>query len=103
VIRRRYRADDAEATLNIFKRAIHLTAARDYSAEQFQAWAPDDLPLTRWAEAREAARSWVARADHRIVGFTDLSPTGHIGMAVRASSGHRRGAAGPARPLNGSC
>lgn len=72
---RPYRDEDAGRTLEIYERAVHLTAARDYSPEQLAAWAPLDRDTTAradWAKRRAAARTLVAVEGERIAGFSDL-------------------------------
>ena len=77
---RDYQPLDAEATLDVFRHAIRVTASRDYSPEQIAAWAPGDTNITRWAARRAAARTVVATLDDRVVGFTDLDDRGYIDM-----------------------
>jgi putative acetyltransferase len=71
---------DADATLEVFRRAVHVTAAGQYSREQLRAWAPPELDPARWAELRGAVRGWVAEMDARVVGFMDLDRPDHLGM-----------------------
>lgn len=77
---RDYGGLDAEATLDVFRRAIRVMASRDYSSEQIAAWAPGDTNITRWAARRAAAHTVVATLDDRVVGFTDLDESGYIDM-----------------------
>lgn len=72
---RRYRDTDARATRSIFERAVRVTAAAHYTAEQLAAWVPDDslsAVLDDWAARRAAVTTWVAELDDAVVGFTDL-------------------------------
>ena len=93
VTTRRYRSEDAAATLNIFRRAVNVTAALHYTLEQRRAWAPEDLPLARWEADRAGARTWVALHGGRVAGFTDLDLHGHIGMLYVDPDRARRGVA----------
>ncbi|WP_258723484.1 GNAT family N-acetyltransferase [Cellulomonas sp. NS3] len=77
---RPYRDDDAAATLDVFHRAIRLLASRDYTAEQVDAWASPDIDPVVWAGRRAAARTQVAEADGRVVGFTDVDEDGYVDM-----------------------
>ena len=77
---RAYAADDAEATLAIFLRAVRETARTHYSSEQIAAWAADSGDLDSWAAARAAAHTQLAIVDGRVVGFTDLDDRGYIDM-----------------------
>lgn len=77
---RPYTPADADATLAVFRRAIRITAARDYSPEQVAAWAPDDLDPGQWGERRRERGTVVADLDGRVVGFTDVDATGYVDM-----------------------
>ena len=57
VILRDYRESDGPATLDVFLRAIRVTAARDYTPEQVAAWASDEIDPAGWAARRRAART----------------------------------------------
>ncbi|WGF87748.1 GNAT family N-acetyltransferase [Marinivivus vitaminiproducens] len=90
---RRYRLEDAAATLAVFRSAVHEGAARDYTQAQRAAWAPAIMDETAWASRRAAKPGWVAEIDGAVVGFTDLEPDGHIDMLFVAARFHRRGVA----------
>jgi putative acetyltransferase len=77
---RDYTDADARATLDVFLRAVRVTAARDYTADQIRAWAPDDLDPLAWATRRAGARTRVAVRDGVVVGFTDVDATGYVDM-----------------------
>ena len=77
---RTWEPTDAAATLEVFRRSVHVTAAADCSAAQRAAWAPDDLEVQEWGRRRAAAGTRVAVHDGSVAGFTDLSARGHIGM-----------------------
>lgn len=72
--------EDAAATLAVFRAAVRVTAAADYTREQVEAWAPDDLDLDTWAARRAARRTVVAEVDGRVVGFTDVDDDGYVDM-----------------------
>ncbi|WP_168223310.1 GNAT family N-acetyltransferase [Plantibacter sp. M259] len=92
---RRYRDTDARATRSIFERAVRVTAAAHYTAEQLAAWVPDDPPgavLDDWAARRAAVKTWVAELDDSVVGFTDLDlETGYLDMLFVDPGAGRRG------------
>lgn len=77
---REYRESDAVGTLEVFTRAVRVTARQDYSPEQIDAWVGSDRSLTDWHEARAASNTQVAELGGELVGFTGVSSTGHIGM-----------------------
>jgi putative acetyltransferase len=72
---------DAEGTYAVFTSAITRTASADYDPEQIDAWLgarPADVE--KWNGRRTAARTWVATADGRVVGFSDLVDDGLLDM-----------------------
>lgn len=71
-------AEDLEATIEIFVRAIRGTASADYTDAQVNAWAQADP--SSWAERRCRRDSWLALADGIPAGFAELEPDGHIDM-----------------------
>lgn len=75
---RPYRADDLDALIDIFLRAIRETAAKDYAQPQIEAWAQADRDA--WAVRRASRPTWVAWIDTAPVGFTDLEPDGYLDM-----------------------
>jgi putative acetyltransferase len=77
---RAYVADDAEATSQIFLRAVRETAPAHYSPEQVAAWADDYGDLDSWAASRSAVDTQLAIIDGQVVGFTDLDDQGYIDM-----------------------
>lgn len=76
---REYRPTDADATIDIFLRAIREVASKDYSPAQIDAWAKvDDAGV--WAEWRANRPTWLAIHDMQPVGFTDLKADGCLDM-----------------------
>lgn len=92
---RRYCDTDARVTRSIFERAVRVTAAADYTAEQLAAWVPEDRAdtvLDDWAARRAAVTTWVAELDDSVVGFTDLDvKIGYLDMLFVDPDAGRRG------------
>jgi len=93
VILRDYGESDGPATLDVFRRAIRVTAARDYSPEQVAAWASDEIDPAGWDARRRASRTRVAEVDGRVVGFTDVDERGYVDRLVVDPAVARRGVA----------
>ena len=95
VLIRPYKPTDAPATLEIFTRAVHETAADNYTAAQLAAWAPSDRDAGAWAQKRMQAETLVAVDDGstRVIGFTDIDATGYIDMMFVHPEWVRRGVA----------
>jgi putative acetyltransferase len=77
---RPYVPADASPTLDVFRRAVRLTAASDYSPVQLEAWASDDIDPREWAARRLAADTVVAVDEGHVVGFIDVDVLGYIDM-----------------------
>lgn len=91
---RRYRSEDAPATLEIFLAAVTETASADYSPEQIQAWArPDRRETSDWDTARSTRNTYVAVIGTEIAGFSDVSETGYIDMMFVSPKHARQGVA----------
>jgi putative acetyltransferase len=75
---RRFKPGDEAALFRVFFTAIHRVAARDYSREQVDAWAPADFDMDLWASRVQEIRPFVAMLGNEIVGYADLQPDGYI-------------------------
>lgn len=80
VIVREYAPPDAEPTWEVYFRAVRDTALKDYSAEQVAAWAPASVDLGAWNQRRSNAHTFVATEAGRVVGFSDVTDDGVLGM-----------------------
>ena len=77
---RPYRDTDAEPTWQVFHAAVRVTAAKDYTPEQLEAWSPGEVDLEAWGRRRAAAWTVVAVEGDRVVGFSDLTDDGVLDM-----------------------
>lgn len=75
---RRFKPGDEAALLDVYRSAIHLIAAQDYTAEQIQAWAPADMDADSWARRMREIQPFVAEQGGEIVGYADLQQNGYI-------------------------
>jgi putative acetyltransferase len=75
---RRFNKSDVREIMTLFYETVHSVNARDYSAEQVDAWAPFDMDYDRWVESLSSRITFVAESDSIIVGFAELEETGHI-------------------------
>lgn len=79
ILIRPYAPADADATIDIFLRAIREVSSKDYSSAQIEAWAKvEDRGL--WAERRISRPAWIAEIDGEPVGFSDLTADGCLDM-----------------------
>jgi putative acetyltransferase len=75
---RRFSVGDEASLLRVYLSSIRLVAARDYTVQQIQAWAPADLDADVWAEKMREIRPFVVEIDGEVVGYADVQPDGYI-------------------------
>ena len=90
---RRYESRDAAATLDIFYRAVHVTAASSYSPEQIAVWAPENIDVESWGRKQLTRNGVVAEVDGEVAGFSDVDARGYIDMMFVAPEHGRTGVA----------
>lgn len=90
---RNFRSADAPLLRAVFHAAVHQLAARDYAAEQREAWAPHEHDAAQWAARMQANQPFVAEQDGEVAGFADLQDSGYIDMFFVAPAFAGRGVA----------
>lgn len=90
---RSYRPRDLTTLMALFRASVHGIAHRDYTQAQLAAWVPADLDSEAWASRLAANHARLAEEGERIVGFAELSPSGHVDMLFVAPDRQRRGIA----------
>ncbi|HKU65346.1 MAG TPA: GNAT family N-acetyltransferase [Rhizomicrobium sp.] len=88
---RDYHDADSEALAEIFTRAVHQIARRDYSPAQIAAWAPERRDMAQFSARCRAKPTFVAEYKGQAAGFTDLDGEGHIDMFYVSPAFQRRG------------
>lgn len=77
---RNYRPADLDTVLDVFQRAVHETAARDYTPEEIEAWAPEAPDRAKWQARLASGQVWVCEEQGRIAGFARVEPDGYIDL-----------------------
>ncbi|MDF2653201.1 MAG: acetyltransferase [Paenibacillus sp.] len=78
---RSFTDSDINQIVSLFYETVHSVNKRDYSQEQLNAWAPKDeekLKLNTWKESLSHNVTYVAEIEGKIVGFSDMTPFGHL-------------------------
>lgn len=93
IVLRHYLSSDSTATLAVFRDAILVTAARDYSAEQVRAWSGADggIDEQEWDAKRRSLNTMIAEIDGTVAGFSDVDACGYIDMMFVSTAYGRRG------------
>ena len=77
----KYRESDLEEIVDLFLDTVHEINRKDYSLAQLNAWAPYERRqeiIESWQKTLREHISYVARCEHKIVGFADLTLDGLI-------------------------
>lgn len=88
---RAFRTADAPALQAVFYSAIHTVAAKDYTLEQLDAWAPHRPDWEAWTERMERLQPFVVEDGGRLVGYADLQTSGYIDHFYVSGTYARRG------------
>ncbi|MCM3292447.1 GNAT family N-acetyltransferase [Paenibacillus sp. MER 180] len=78
---RSFEIEDIAQIVDLFFDTVHTVNAKDYTAAQLQAWAPDDEQeekLALWAESLSQHMTYVAIRDGELVGFSDMDAGGYL-------------------------
>lgn len=75
---RKYQSSDCREMTKLFYETVHTVNLRDYSAEQADAWAPENPDTDQWDRSFLEHYSIVAVEDGRIVGFGDIDESGYL-------------------------
>jgi putative acetyltransferase len=84
---------DAPELASLFREAIRVTAASDYSPEQLAAWEKSADDEAAFCAALNEGWVRIAVDDKGIVGFAQLNMPGHLAMLYTAPRAARRGVA----------
>jgi putative acetyltransferase len=88
---RDFRIGDEATLYHVLHSAVHRVAARDYTPEQLNAWAPPEPEHEAWMLKMRALRPFVAEIDGVIAGYADLQPSGYIVHFFVSADFPRRG------------
>ncbi|WP_197441717.1 GNAT family N-acetyltransferase [Thalassoglobus polymorphus] len=75
---RRYRPGEELELWELFYNTIRTVNSRDYSTEQVQTWAPDEMNREKWHARIAGMNPFVCEVASEIVGYAALIETGYI-------------------------
>ncbi len=75
---REYQTSDCKEVTELFYSTVHTVNAKDYTKEQLDVWATEQVDLEKWNQSLQEHYSIVAIEDGVIVGFGDIDKTGYL-------------------------
>lgn len=90
---REYETSDCKAITELFYHTVHTVNAKDYTKEQLDVWATEQVDVEKWNESLQEHFSVVAVEDGIIVGFGDIDQTGYLDRLFVHASYQRNGIA----------
>lgn len=78
--------EDYKALLKLTQNTIRTVNRKDYTQEQVNVWAYEDVDFSKWEKSFEKKSIFVAKELNRYLGYCDLMPNGHIDRFFIASS-----------------
>ncbi|MGL4741624.1 MAG: GNAT family N-acetyltransferase [Sarcina sp.] len=78
MIIREYKEVDCKEITELFYNTVHTINSKDYSKEQLNVWAVDEIDLKSWNNSLKENYTLVAFKDDIIVGFGDINKTGYL-------------------------
>lgn len=75
---RLFKPEDTQEIATLFHDTVRQVNIQDYSFEQVKAWAPDNIYYRDWLKICSSRFTYVAEANHQIIGFGQLERNGYI-------------------------
>lgn len=75
---REYQISDCKEITELFYHTVHTVNVKDYTKEQLDVWAPEQVDLEKWNQSLQAHYSIVAIENEVIAGFGDIDKTGFL-------------------------
>ncbi len=76
---RLFQLQDVEQIAQLFHDTVHEINIQDYSNQQVEAWAPNNIYFRNWAKICATRFTYIADQNGLILGFGELEANGHIG------------------------
>lgn len=93
MIVRKYTPSDCNEIINLFYNTVHIINAKDYSKDQLDVWATEQIDFEKWNESLQKHYSLVAIYNEIIVGFGDIDYLGYIDRLFAHHNYQRKGIA----------
>lgn len=93
MIVRKYKSTDCNALIELFYNTVHMINANDYTKEQLNVWAADNIDSEKWNQSLLEHNSLVAVKNDVIIGFGDIDETGYLDRLYVHKDYQRKGVA----------
>lgn len=93
MIIRKYVSEDCKWLAELFYETVHSVNAKDYTAEQLDAWADGSVDLEKWNSSFLEHDTVVAVEKECIVGFGDMDKSGYLDRLYVHKNHQRQGIA----------
>lgn len=90
---RRYESSDCKEVAELFYNTVHIINAKDYTKEQLDVWATQEVDLEKWNQSLQGHYSVVAVDNEIIVGFGDIDKDGYLDRLYVHAEYQRKGIA----------
>ena len=90
---RAYEPKDLPQLVRLFHDTIHTVNLGDYTQQQVNAWAPEQIDLDRWSQKLAAEEVVVAEWNNMIVGFCAWDNAGYLDFLFVHHAFQRKGIA----------
>ncbi|WP_254562198.1 GNAT family N-acetyltransferase [Dyadobacter diqingensis] len=78
---RKFQISDIEEIVTLFYQTVHSVNTKDYTQQQVDAWASENDRTSRlksWKQSMNSNDCYVAWIGDKVVGFSDVTPTGYL-------------------------
>lgn len=75
---RKYQRADCKEVTELFYKTVHIINAKDYTKEQLDVWATEQVDLEKWSQSLQEHYCIVAIDNEIIVGFGDIDKDGYL-------------------------
>lgn len=75
-----FKDTDTPLLIELFRTTIHIVCSKDYSQDQLDTWAPEQIDVDKWTTRFSRSFTMVAEKNQQIAGFANLESDGCIDM-----------------------
>lgn len=90
---RRYNRADLAGIIRLFHDTVHNVNIKDYTQEQVDVWAPENVDIEKWDQTLSEHHAFVALNYFKIIGFGDIDDSGYLDRLYVHSDYQRQGVA----------